>query len=729
MRRAKSRIVGWWIVGALALSLIPLQAATAEGISPDVSPTASTTPAPETGTDADATPAASPEPEVSATATPEPTPTASPTPTTLPKPLPTTSPLPGEDEDHEEHETDGPTMPLTRELPATPVAPTTRLAASYGPQPVFHLPWAPGKRWGASGPHADSDGIHQGAIDFAPLGSSTTVVRAIAAGRVYRVSCSGGWFLGIDHGGGWMSEYYHLKGAKSSLIGTWVEAGTALGHAGQTLPCGGTPGDSAHVHLSILNEAVDVPSGKRKYIPVSGIQFDRFELYDTSGSYNGVWRDMSGAKVLTSKRVTCCLTASTRVGPSSPSAVLPDVNGNGVDDRAEVNAWDTDVNSDGRPDIVAFGAEGVMVSRSISTRFTTPSRALSSFGAATGWSTSRHLRMVTDATGDGVPDIVGFSNTGVFVSKGSGSGGFGAARRWSSQFGADSGWSLSRHVRTLADVNGDGRADIVAFGSPGVSVALNTGSGFRASSLWLGEMGASSSAGAWNTTQHARFVTDVNGDGRADIVAMGSSGVRVALSTGSGFAPSTRWTAAFGLDRGWRQNTTPRQLEDMNGDGRPDIVGFGPNGVYVALNTGSSFATARRWSPSFGYDSGSGWRTTRDSRVIADVTGDGRPDIVGMRTGGTWVARNTGSAFASATRWTTDYGSTEWKLGVMPRAVVDVNGDGRADVVGFARHGVHVALSSGSRFGAAAHWSPEFGWGKSTGNWHVRTKPRGLSAG
>lgn len=32
-----------------------------------------------------------------------------------------------------------------------------------------------------------------------------------------------------------------------------------------------SPGSRAHVHLSILNEAVDVPSGKRSYVPVDGV--------------------------------------------------------------------------------------------------------------------------------------------------------------------------------------------------------------------------------------------------------------------------------------------------------------------------------------------------------------------------------------------------------------------------------------------------------------------------
>src|SRR5690606_14922272 len=115
----------------------------------------------------------------------------------------------------------------------------------------------------------------------------------------------------------------HLTGARSSLVGKWVEAGTVLGRAGQTLPCGGTPGSSPHVHLSILNAAVDVPTGKRHYVAVSGIQFDNYTLRDSSGAYNGVWRNLSGSTVLTSRGVTCCLRASSRVGPSS-SRSLPD---------------------------------------------------------------------------------------------------------------------------------------------------------------------------------------------------------------------------------------------------------------------------------------------------------------------------------------------------------------------------------------------------------------------
>lgn len=42
-------------------------------------------------------------------------------------------------------------------------------------------------------------------------------------------------------------------------------------------------------------------------------------------------------------------------------------------------------------------------------------------------------------------------------------------------FGYDDGWRNNLHERQLADINGDGMADIVGFGDYGVIVALSDG--------------------------------------------------------------------------------------------------------------------------------------------------------------------------------------------------------------------------------------------------------------
>ncbi len=59
--------------------------------------------------------------------------------------------------------------------------------------------------------------------------------------------------------------------------------------------------------------------------------------------------------------------------------------------------------------------------------------------------------------------------------------------------------------------------------------------------------------------------------------------------------------------------------------------------------------------------------------------------------------------FAQPEIWSHDFA---WDSNrAQPRMLADVNGDGRADVVGFAAHGVYVSLSSGAGFDAAGRWA------------------------
>ena len=63
------------------------------------------------------------------------------------------------------------------------------------------------------------------------------------------------------------------------------------------------------------------------------------------------------------------------------------------------------------------------------------------------------------------------------------------------------------------------------------------------------------------------------------------------LSTGSGFTEASNVLNDFGYDSGWRTDKHLRYLADADGDGMVDTVGFGDDGVYVLLSTGSNFAS------------------------------------------------------------------------------------------------------------------------------------------
>jgi FG-GAP-like repeat len=337
--------------------------------------------------------------------------------------------------------------------------------------------------------------------------------------------------------------------------------------------------------------------------------------------------------------------------------------------------------------------------------FGPPTFTLAAFGyGAGGWtSNDTYPRVLADVNGDGRADIVGFGSSGVYVSLATGGGNFAPPMFVLGAFGYSAGgWtSNDTYPRVLADVNGDGRADIVGFGSNGVYVSLATGGGNFAPPMFvLGAFGYS--AGGWfSNDTYPRMLADVNGDGMADIVGFGYNGVYVSLATGGGnFAPPVFVLGAFGYGAGsWVSNDTyPRVLADVNGDGMADIVGFGYSGVYVSVATGGgNFAPPVFVLAAFGYGAG-GW-TSNDTypRVLADVNGDGKADIVGFGYNGVYLSPITaGGNFAPPmfVLGAFGYGAGGWfSNNIYPRRLGDVNGDGKADIVGFGYSGVYESLS------------------------------------
>lgn len=269
---------------------------------------------------------------------------------------------------------------------------------------------------------------------------------------------------------------------------------------------------------------------------------------------------------------------------------------------------------------MGFGDAGILVALNNGNgTFANAKLALGDLGYnAGGWRIERHLRVLGDTTGSGRPDAIGFGESSVFVATNKGDGTFNSVKAVINDFTYSSGgWRIEKHPRTVADLTGDGRVDIVGFGDAGVLVSINNGNGtFQSAKLAVNDFGYDQ---GWRVEQHPRFVADINRDGRGDIIGFGGAGVYVARNRGDGkFDAAKLVLKDFGVDQGWRVDKHPRYPVDLTGDGSADIIGFGDNSVWVSYNDGNgNFGSVTKLTDTFALNNG--WPVDKTVRWVANL--------------------------------------------------------------------------------------------------------------
>jgi hypothetical protein len=275
----------------------------------------------------------------------------------------------------------------------------------------------------------------------------------------------------------------------------------------------------------------------------------------------------------------------------------------------------------------------------------------------------------------------------------------------------------------VADLNADSHLDLVAVNSyeGKVGVLLGNGDGtFKRVVKY-------SPGGSYPT---AVAIADVNGDGKADILVPHNSGIGVMLGNGDGrFQPPVNY---YGGGSGY-----PFAVGDLNGDGYPDIISAGficpPDYcwegwcgcVLLTYNDGHGRFGPPIWEPDGGNSAtyavaiaaDGSWIATNDCVdpwcnsywgfaccefgcyqtggqdpyfvATGDLNDDGVPDIVVANSGFEGVA-NIGVLLSGIYTAVTYPASYPYSV-----AVGDVNGDGKADIIDSDSHGTGVLLGNG----------------------------------
>jgi hypothetical protein len=362
-----------------------------------------------------------------------------------------------------------------------------------------------------------------------------------------------------------------------------------------------------------------------------------------------------------------------------------------------------DFDGDGRSEIPVNSPWGIGILELSGSSLAAPAMAANGtrFG---GWllnTADNRFDLMADLDGDGRWEILVTSPWGIGVLRQSG-GTFSAVMMApnGTRFG---GWLLNtadNRFGPTGDFDGDGKPEILVTSPWGIGILKLSGGAFTV--LMMAPNGTRFGGWLLNTADN-RFgpVGDLDGDGREEILVSSPWGIGVMkLSAGTLAVPIMAPNGTrFG---GWLLNTVDNQfttLADYDGDGRAEILVTSPWGLGILKVSGATLA-----SPIMAANGTriGGWLlNTLDNRLgpVADYDGDGRAEILLVSPWGLGILEVSGGALAVNMMAPNGTRFGGWLLNTADNyydMVGDFDGDGRAEILVTSPWGVGILKLSGA---------------------------------
>jgi Bacterial Ig-like domain (group 3)/FG-GAP-like repeat len=353
-----------------------------------------------------------------------------------------------------------------------------------------------------------------------------------------------------------------------------------------------------------------------------------------------------------------------------------------------------DLNGDGIPDILAAAGDGqTVLMGGPGLSFGTPRHYAQ---AVVGYDVSflaTYQSQILDVNGDGIPDVVSAGPNGIYISYGHAEGTFGSAPAYEA--------TEVIGYATIADFNGDGIPDIVATGDANIKLSLGNGDGTFAEPVAAPNGDGAVNFGTPLSATGAHIAHgDFNGDGKLDLLAIGSSSIYVyntymLLGNGDGTFQSPVQVPDSSTLFPMSSQLTDAAIYDVNRDGRSDVLSIsgtfttGPALISVALSNGDgSFQSVTTAIPSDLQNGSFYYPNTLPA--LGDFFGHGQFDAAYGSLSHVYVLKGHGDGTFDQTGTTIAIpaigGSPS--LGALSVASGDFDGDGKLDFVVLVQYGI-----------------------------------------